>query len=73
MVLKETLKVLEKFNAKQIADEGKPFDPNFHQAVMQEETKDHPEGTVLKVLQKGYTLHDRLVRPAMVIVSKAAS
>ncbi len=52
---------------------GEFFDPSFHQAVMQEETEDHPENTVIKELQKGYIMHDRLVRPAMVIVSSAKS
>ena len=49
----------------------KPFDPNMHQAVMQEETDDYEEGIVIKELQKGYMLHERLIRPAMVVVSKA--
>jgi molecular chaperone GrpE len=49
---------------------GKPFDPRYHQAFQQEETDEHPENTVLKVFQKGYLLHDRLLRPSMVVVSK---
>ncbi len=49
---------------------GEIFDPGFHQAVMQEESEDHSENTVLKELQKGYLIHDRLLRPSMVIVSK---
>ena len=71
MTLKEIYKVLERFNLKSLESEGKPFDPNFHQAVLQEETSEHPENTVLKEMQKGYVLHDRLIRPAMVVVSKA--
>lgn len=71
MTLKEIYKVLEKFNLKSLESEGKPFDPNFHQAVMQEETDEMPDNTVLKVMQKGYILHDRLIRPAMVVVAKA--
>ncbi len=71
LTLKEILKVFEKFSVKPVDAEGKPFDPNFHQAVMQEASDEHPEGTVLKELQKGYLLHDRLIRPAMVVVSKA--
>jgi molecular chaperone GrpE len=47
------------------------FDPNFHEAVSQEETADHPAHTVVKELQKGYMLKDRLLRPAMVVVSKS--
>lgn len=67
---KEILKLFETFNVKPVEAENQPFDPNFHQAVTQEETDDVEENTVTKVLQKGYTLHDRLIRPAMVIVSK---
>ena len=73
MTLKEMLKVFHKFNVKPIESIGEFFDPSFHQAVMQEETEDHPENTVIKELQKGYIMHDRLVRPAMVIVSSAKS
>ncbi|MCG0314558.1 MAG: nucleotide exchange factor GrpE [Calditerricola sp.] len=49
---------------------GKPFDPNIHEAVMQAESSDHPPGTVIEELQKGYTFKGRLVRPTMVKVSK---
>lgn len=71
MTLREIYKVLERFHLKALESEGRPFDPNFHQAVLQQETSEHPENTVLKEMQKGYILHDRLVRPAMVVVSKA--
>lgn len=70
MTLKEILKVFEQFNVKPFESLGKAFDPALHQAVMQEETNDHPENTVLNELQKGYMMHDRLLRPAMVVVSK---
>jgi molecular chaperone GrpE len=73
MVLKEFFKVLEKFNLKSLDSDGEMFDPNFHQAVMQEETDEVPENTIIKVMQKGYILHDRLIRPAMVVVAKAKS
>jgi len=69
MTLKEILKVFEKFNVKPIVALGKPFDPNFHQAAMREETNERPENTVLNELEKGYMIHDRLLRPAMVVVS----
>lgn len=69
MTLKEILKVFEKFNVKPIEALGRPFDPNFHQAAMREETNEHPENTVLNELEKGYMIHDRLLRPAMVVVS----
>ncbi|MFC1811171.1 nucleotide exchange factor GrpE [Thermodesulfobacteriota bacterium] len=71
MTLKEILKVFDQFSIKPFESLGKIFDPGFHQAVMQEETEDHPDNTVSKELQKGYMIHDRLLRPAMVVVSKA--
>lgn len=73
MTLKEMLKVFDKFHIKPIDSIGEPFDPCFHQAVMQEESDSHPENTVIKELQRGYMMHDRLIRPAMVIVSSAKS
>jgi molecular chaperone GrpE len=54
-----------------VAGEGSDFDPNLHEAVQQEESLDVPEGRVLRVLRKGYRMKERLVRPAMVVVSKA--
>ena len=69
MTLKEILKVFEKFNVKPIEALGKPFDPNFHQAAMRKETNERPENTILNELEKGYMIHDRLLRPAMVVVS----
>ena len=48
---------------------GQPFDPNFHQAILQQPSPDVPAGTVTMVTQPGYKLHDRVVRPAQVIVS----
>jgi molecular chaperone GrpE len=50
---------------------GADFDPNVHMAVMHEESPEHREGEVIGELQKGYLLHDRLLRPAMVKVAKA--
>ena len=69
LTLKEILKVFEKFNVKPIESIGQSFDPNFHQAMMQEETDDYPENTVITELQKGYMIHDRLLRPSMVVVA----
>ena len=69
---KEILRVLEKHNVKQIDALGMPFDPSFHEAVMREETDDHPENTVTTELQKGYLMHDRLIRPSMVAVAMPA-
>jgi len=70
MTLTEILKIFEKFHVKSIESLEKPFDPCFHQAVMQEEADNHPDKTVLKELQKGYLMHDKLIRPSMVVVSK---
>ena len=69
---KDIIKLFETFNVKQVTAENEPFDPNFHQAVTQEETDEFPDNTVTRVLQKGYLLQDRLIRPAMVVVSKKA-
>jgi molecular chaperone GrpE len=52
-----------------IAAENAPFDPNFHQAILQQPSSDVPAGNVTMVTQPGYMLHDRVVRPAQVIVS----
>ncbi|MCK5543359.1 MAG: nucleotide exchange factor GrpE, partial [Desulfobacterales bacterium] len=73
MTHKEMLRIFEAFEVKPLKSEGEIFDPNFHQAVTQEEADSCPENTVIKELQKGYTLHGRLVRPSMVIVSKKSS
>ena len=70
MTLAEILKIFEKFHVKPVESLEKPFDPGFHQAVMQEENDSHPDKTVLKELQKGYLMHDKLIRPSMVVVSK---
>jgi len=70
LTYKEILKLFETFNVKPVEAENQMFDPNFHQAVTQIETDDFPENHVSTVLQKGYLLHDRLIRPAMVVVSK---
>lgn len=71
LTLKELHKILNKFHVKTIESLGKPFDPNFHQAMLQKEVDDHPENTVIEEMQKGYLIYDRLLRPAMVVVSKA--
>ena len=72
LTLKSFGEVLGKFGCVPFDAVGKTFDPNFHEAVMQQESSEHPEKTILQELQKGYMLHDRLLRPAMVIVSKAS-
>jgi molecular chaperone GrpE len=69
LTLNEILRVFEKFNVKPIEAQGRAFDPAFHEAVMREETDDFPENTVVSEFQKGYLIHDRLLRPAMVVVA----
>ncbi|MFZ7125178.1 MAG: nucleotide exchange factor GrpE [Desulfobacterales bacterium] len=70
LTLKEILKVLEKYGVKPIEALEKPFDPAMHEAVMQEDVEDVPGNTVVREFQKGYWMHDRLLRPSMVAVSK---
>ena len=70
MTHKEILKVFDKFHVKPISAQGQLFDPTFHEAVMQEATDEFPENTVVNVMQKGYLIHDRLLRPSMVVVAK---
>jgi len=69
LTLNEILRVFEKFNVTPIEAKGKTFDPAYHEAVMREETDDYPENTVISEFQKGYLIHDRLLRPAMVVVA----
>ena len=64
------LKALARFGVSPIAAVGQPFDPNFHNAVMQEIAPEVPDFTVLKEMQKGYLLQNRLLRPAMVVVAR---
>jgi len=64
-------KVLEKFHVVAIEAVGELFDPALHEAMGQIESLDQPENTVVQLLQKGYLLNDRLLRPAMVLISKA--
>ena len=62
--------ILKRHGVTPIEALGKPFDPNLHQAVMQEKAPDQPPNTVVRVLEQGYTIHDRVLRPAKVAVSK---
>ena len=70
MVLKEYKSTLEKHGVKKIETLNQKFDHNFHQAMMEVENNDVEEGTVVQEVQSGYTMHDRLLRAAMVGVSK---
>ena len=62
-------KILEKNNIKEIECEGE-FDPEVHQAIMQVESDDHESGQIVQVMQKGYTIKERVLRPAMVSTAK---
>jgi molecular chaperone GrpE len=67
---RELLAALERHGVRRIDPKGEKFDHNFHQAIFEAENSDQPAGTVVEVLQPGYVLHDRLLRPAMVGVAK---
>ena len=70
MVKKELSTSLEKNGVTKIETVNKKFDPNLHQAMMEVENNDLDEGIVVQEIQTGYMMHDRLLRPAMVGVSK---
>ena len=70
MIYNSLKNILEKFKVKEIEAIDKEFDPSYHQAVMQEEKEGTKENIVIEVLQKGYTYKDKVIRPAMVKVSK---
>ena len=71
LTLKVLTSALQKFAIEEVDPLGEAFDPNLHQAMTTEESPEHEPNTVIRVMQKGYTLHERLLRPAMVIVSRA--
>jgi len=70
MVYRSLIEAIEKEGLQVIKAEGEPFDPNIHQAVMQEQDSDKETGVVLRELQKGYILKDRVLRPTMVSVNE---
>lgn len=69
LVHKQTLEVMTKLGLELIEAENQEFDPNFHEAVMRTPTEEHPENTVISVLQKGYKIGDKVLRPALVNVA----
>ncbi|MGH8593116.1 MAG: nucleotide exchange factor GrpE [Gammaproteobacteria bacterium] len=71
LTLKLLDSALDKCSVKELNPVGEKFDPQFHQAMTVQEAPETEPGTVLSVVQKGYLLHDRLLRPAMVIVAKS--
>lgn len=70
LTLKQLQSLLEKNGVKSIEPAGKPFDSHFHEAMLAEENDELAPNTVIRVLQKGYLLHERLIRPALVVVAK---
>jgi len=71
MVLRQFQTTMEKHEVKAFDSLGKPFDPNFHEALSQRETAEHPPGVVVEEYRRGYMMGDRLIRPAMVVVAAA--
>jgi molecular chaperone GrpE len=69
MVQKQLLEIMAKHGVQLIDAHGHPFDPNLHDAVLQQPSLEHPEGTVVAELSKGYTIGDRVLRPTKVAVS----
>jgi molecular chaperone GrpE len=73
LMLQQLEGVLAAHHCQKIEALHQPFDPNLHEAILQQPSEDHPPGTVIMVTQAGYQLHDRVVRPAQVIVAAAES
>lgn len=73
LTLKSLRDVFARFNIEVIDPEGEPFDPQLHQAMSIQENSEVEPDTVIAVMQKGYSLNQRVIRPAMVVVSKAAA
>jgi molecular chaperone GrpE len=73
MTHKTFLSTIEKFGLSLIDPQGEAFNPDLHQAMSMQESADHEPNTVMAVMQKGYQINGRLLRPAMVMVSRAPS
>ena len=73
MTVEELVGIFSRHGVKRIDPMGEKFDHNLHQAVVQVEQPDKEPGTVVQVVQSGYVMHDRLLKPAMVAVTKATS
>ena len=71
LTLKSFVTALEKFDVKELNPVGEPFDPQLHQAMTMIQQPDAEPNSVIAVMQKGYEMHGRLIRPAMVVVNKA--
>jgi molecular chaperone GrpE len=68
--LRQLYRAFDKGGIKIIDPAGQPFDPEWHEAMTVQDSREHPANTVLSVIQKGYSLNGRLLRPARVIVSR---
>jgi molecular chaperone GrpE len=73
MTERELLNVLERHGIRRVDPMGEPFNPHLHQAVSEMQNPDVPSGTVIQVFQPGYTIEDRILRPAMVVVAKGGA
>jgi molecular chaperone GrpE len=71
MTKSELTKIFEKFGIVKMDILDKPFDPNYHQVVQEIESQDKPAGTIIQELQSGYLINDRILREAMVVVTKS--
>jgi len=71
LILKDLDSIFTRHGIQRIDAHEKPFDPHQHQAVFEQETDEHAPGTIVQVIQDGYNIHGRLLRPAMVAVAKA--
>jgi molecular chaperone GrpE len=71
--LRVLMRILESFDVQPIAALGERFDPSIHEAIMEEDDPSRPPGTVTRVVEDGYMISDRLLRPARVVVSKRAA
>ncbi len=72
LTLRMLVQAMEKFDIQEIDPQGEKFDPDRHEAMAAQESAEHEPNTVIHVVQKGYVLGERLLRPAMVIVARAA-
>jgi molecular chaperone GrpE len=69
MVQKQLHEIMARHGVEPIQAHGRPFDPNLHEAILQQPSHDHPEGTVVAEMSRGYTIRDRVLRPSKVAVS----
>jgi molecular chaperone GrpE len=72
LTLRELMRILEKFKVKPIQAVGQPFNPEFHEAILREQCAETNANIILKEMQKGYMINDRLLRPSLVVVAVTA-